>query len=144
TRVLAGAFGTSRQQVLRIDDEPSGPLTEAQVEAIAQALLAAADDADVVVVSDYGLGLAQPPMLRAVQSLGARGVPVCVDSRYALPLWRGVAAVTPNVPEAEGVVGHAIATSEAVERAGWTIIEKLDCKACLLTQGRGGMTLFLP
>lgn len=144
TRVLAGAFGTSRQQVLRIDDEPSGPLSQALVETLAQTLLDAAQDTDVVVVSDYGLGLAQEPMFRAVQLLTARGVPVCVDSRYSLHAWHGVTAVTPNIPEAEGVVGHPINTTESVARAGWAIVEKLSCKACLLTQGRGGMTLFLP
>ncbi len=144
TRVLAGAFGTSRQQVLRIDEEPDGQAPAALVADLAADLERAAKDAELVVVSDYGLGLSSPALIEAARGLAARGVPVCVDSRYELSMWKGVTAVTPNAPETEGVVGYAVTSRQAVERAGADILKTLDCKACLVTQGRGGMTLFEP
>jgi rfaE bifunctional protein kinase chain/domain len=38
TRVMAGAVGTSRQQVLRIDDEPSGLPSEAAIRSVVDSL----------------------------------------------------------------------------------------------------------
>ncbi len=144
TRVLAGAFGTSRQQVLRIDEEPSGEMPASLMDAIAQDLLDRGRGADVAVVSDYGYGIGAPALAEAARELARRGTPVCVDSRYELAAFAGVTAVTPNVPEAEGLAGHPITDRASVERAGRRIVEKLGVGACLLTQGRGGMTLFRP
>ncbi len=144
TRVLAGAFGTSRQQVLRIDDEPDGSLAAEWVNRLTVDLCERAKGADVVVVSDYGMGLAAQPLLGALATIAESGVPVCVDSRYRLSSFCGVTAVTPNIPESEGFVGHPITSQELVEQAGRRIMESLGCRACLMTQGRGGMTLFLP
>jgi D-glycero-beta-D-manno-heptose-7-phosphate kinase len=144
TRVLAGAFGTSRQQVLRIDEEPKGELPAALQSALAEDLLSLGRHAEVVVVSEYGYGLAGEPVLAAVRELQRLGVPVCVDSRYALSSFAGVTAITPNVPEAEALTGMAIDGPQAAARAGAMALERLGCSACLLTQGRGGMTLFRP
>ncbi|MBI5508830.1 MAG: bifunctional hydroxymethylpyrimidine kinase/phosphomethylpyrimidine kinase [Deltaproteobacteria bacterium] len=142
TRVLAGAFGTARQQVLRIDDEPVAGLPESYAREVAAALEAGAAAVDVVVVSDYGLGAVSGPIVDAVVRLASRGVKVCVDSRYRLTAFRGATVVKPNVPEASELVGFPLADAGAVERAGNILLERLACEACLVTQGRGGMTLF--
>jgi rfaE bifunctional protein kinase chain/domain len=144
TRVLAGAFGTSRQQVIRIDEEPNGGLPAALLEAVATDLFELGARAHAVVVSDYGYGADAAPLIKALRELAHRGIPVCVDSRYSFAAFSGITAVTPNVPEAEALAGHAIIDQASVERAGRRIVEKLDVEACLLTQGRGGMTLFQP
>jgi rfaE bifunctional protein kinase chain/domain len=144
TRVLAGAFGTSRQQVLRLDEEPRGAMPPELMDAIAQDLLSLGATADVVVVSDYGYGIGGAALAQAARELARRGVPVCVDSRHQLRAFAGVTAATPNVPEAEGLVDHPITGQESVERAGKRIVEELKLGACLLTQGRAGMTLFRP
>ncbi len=142
TRVFAGAFGTSRQQVLRLDEEPSCGMTTALLTELAERLLARAMDADVVVLSDYGYGLAEPPIIEAALELARRGKLVCVDSRRDLPKFAGVSAVTPNVPEAEAVVGFAINDQESAHAAGRALVERLRVDTCLLTQGKAGMTLF--
>ena len=144
TRVLAGAFGTSRQQVLRIDDEPREEMPRALIEGIAADLLARGRNADVIVVSDYGYGIAAPALIEAARELARQGVPVCVDSRYQLAAFAGVTAVTPNVPEAENVVGFAVTDQASVEQAGRKMVEDLQLGSCLLTQGKRGMTLFRP
>ena len=142
TRILAGAFGTSRQQVLRIDEEPDVSLSDAAREAIARDVATRGERAQVVVVSEYGYSLASAQLADTAKDLARRGVPVCVDSRHSLADFAGVTAVTPNVPEAEELAGHAITNDEAVRKAGGRIVERLAVGACLLTQGRGGMTLF--
>lgn len=142
TRILAGAFGTSRQQVLRLDSGPEGALSQAIDAQLAQALVAAAPKADVIVVSDYGAGTLSGPVRQALDTLCAQGHRICVDSRYDLHGYSGVAAITPNIPEAEGVVGFALHDQSAVERAGPMLLEQLQCEAALVTQGQRGMTLF--
>ena len=142
TRILAGAFGTSRQQVLRLDDEPELPLPPEVDAALASTLAREAGTADAVVVSDYSLGTVGPEVIRAARTLASEGRVVCVDSRTRLRAFTGVTAVTPNLPEIEAVVGYAVDTPEAISRAGAELVRALGCRACLLTLGRGGMTLF--
>lgn len=143
TRVLAGAFGTLRQQVLRLDTEPTEELAPATEEALMELVRGHACDA--LVVSDYGLRTVTPRLVDAVRARAASGLPVLpvlVDSRSRLAEFVGITAVTPNVPEAEALTGHALHTQAAVDAAGPEILAKLRCPLCLITQGRGGMTLF--
>jgi len=148
TRVLAGAFGTTRQQVLRLDDEPSAAPTAAaateMVEKMKEATSPSAtqDLPQAVLISDYGYGAASEEIADHGRKLHVAGTPVFVDSRGRLGAFSGVAAVTPNTPEAEEFCGFQIDNETSVRRAGRLILRQLGCDACLLTQGRGGMTLF--
>jgi rfaE bifunctional protein kinase chain/domain len=56
TRVMAGGYQATRQQVVRIDREPEGepqPLTD---DALVETLASLAARADAVLISDYGYG----------------------------------------------------------------------------------------
>ena len=141
TRVMAGAAGTARQQVIRLDDEPE-PLPSEALDAIAKHLQDRAEQVDAIIVSDYGQGTISEKIIDVAVQLAAAGKTVCVDSRYRLEAFSGVTAVTPNVPEAESVVGFGVNTPEQAEKAGQVLKEKLKVKAVLLTLGRGGMSLF--
>ncbi len=141
TRILAGAFGTARQQVLRIDEEPATDIAGPLSVAVSNTVKKQATHTDVVVVSDYGLGTLSAGVIEAVRGL-AKQVPVCVDSRGRLAQFAGVTAVKPNLPEAAELVGFPLSDRAAIERAGAAIVTKLDCAACLLTLGQGGMSLF--
>lgn len=142
TRVLAGAPGTARQQVLRVDalaeqEPPAETLTP-----LAAAIEQRAAAADVIVVSDYGQGVVTGPVLRRIQSMAAAGTMVCVDSRRRLAAFSGMHAITPNLPEAELLTGIPLSDRAAVDRAGTAILEQYGHALCLLTQGRGGMSLY--
>ena len=141
TRILAGAFGTSRQQVLRLDDQPTAPVDDLTCARVAEDLRRLAATADVVVVSDYGLGSVVGAVIEAAGQAAAAGTFVCVDSRFQLRAFRGVSAVTPNAPEAAAAVGVDVVDRESAVRAGALILQRLGCEACLLTQGRHGMSL---
>ena len=142
TRVMAGAFGTTKQQVLRIDDEPSDSLSEEVEAQMVELFRERAAESEVIVLSDYGGGAIVPEIITLAAEMKAAGKMVCVDSRNRLHLFCGMTVVTPNVPEAEAQVGQSIISEEDVVRAGTALRERLNCEACLLTQGRGGMTLF--
>ncbi len=101
-------------------------------------------EVDGVLVSDYGLGLLDERLVRAAVAFARRRrVPVTVDSRFGLLRFRGMTAVTPNEPEVEEALGVTIGNDRArLERAGTALLERLGCRAVLVTRGSDGMALF--
>ncbi|MFI4946329.1 MAG: bifunctional heptose 7-phosphate kinase/heptose 1-phosphate adenyltransferase, partial [Burkholderiales bacterium] len=72
-----------------------------------------------------------------------RKVPVTVDSRFGLLRFRGMTAVTPNEPEVEEALGVTIGHDRRkLESAGRELLQRLACKAVLVTRGSDGMALF--
>ena len=165
TRVLAGGVHSAKQQVVRIDR--SGPALTlrkqaAVVRRVEDALASALSTADVVIVSDYGSGIYTPKLIaRAEAKAAGQGrkttrrpvdpayvgrVPmILVDSRYGLAGFRGVTASTPNESEVETLLGVTIGDDPvALEKAGRTLLRKLQSRAVLITRGSRGMALFEP
>ena len=92
TRVRAG-----RQPVVRVDEGCGRP----DVPGVTAAMLRAVEDADAIVVADYGRGLAANPELRELLAALADDIPIVWDPHPsgAEPV-PGVAVVTPNLAEA--------------------------------------------
>jgi rfaE bifunctional protein kinase chain/domain len=68
-----------------------------------------------------------------------------VDSRYGLAGFKGVTACTPNESEVEALLGVTIGDDlEVLEKAGRTLLRKLQARAVLVTRGSKGMALFEP
>jgi rfaE bifunctional protein kinase chain/domain len=141
TRILAGGVSTTRQQMLRIDRGATGPLPLSVRRALARAIEAAARQADVVMVSDYGAGVLCDETRAALRRV-ARRLPVCVDSRFGLAELVGFAVCKPNEPELAALTGLPVRTDTEVAAAGKVALEKLRCEAVLVTRGRRGMMLF--
>jgi rfaE bifunctional protein kinase chain/domain len=144
TRVLGGGTHSTEQQVVRLDRVIRLPPKSAA----RQKLITALDDyrsrVDGVLVTDYGIGLITPRLVRtAVRLARRRGVPVTVDSRYDLLSFRGMTAVTPNEPEVEAALGVRIGHDRRrLEAAGGELLERLGTRAVLVTRGSDGMSLF--
>ena len=146
TRILAGGIHSAKQQVVRIDRLALRPVTDAERAAITRAAMVAVADADAVLISDYGSGLVTPALARAVADrVARRGVPVLVDSRYALTRYRGLTACAPNESEVEQALGVRIDDHLPVlERAGRRILQRTRMKAVIVTRGSRGMAVFEP
>jgi len=70
---------------------------------------------------------------------------ILVDSRYGLAGFRGVTACTPNESEVEALLGVTIGEDpDALEKAGCSLLRKLQSRAVLITRGSRGMALFEP
>jgi D-glycero-beta-D-manno-heptose-7-phosphate kinase len=81
----------------------------------------------------------------AVAFARRRGIPVTVDSRFALLASRGMTAVTPNEAEVEAALGVRIGHDrKRLEAAGRALLRRLGVKAVLITRGSHGMALFEP
>ncbi len=142
TRIMAGGYQATRQQVVRLDREPGSepqPITE---DALVAQLTTLAARADAILVSDYGYGAVTPRVFARVKMLARRtSTLVTVDSRYQLPRFDGVTAATPNEAELEQLTGVAVDDERAVEKAGRQVLERVDARMLLVTRGSRGMAL---
>jgi rfaE bifunctional protein kinase chain/domain len=146
TRILAGGVHSAKQQVVRIDRMSPSRITAADRAAIRKAALAALPSADAVLMSDYGSGIVTPALGRAVGAAARRlGIPVLVDSRYALTKFRGLTACAPNESEVEAALGVDLNESpRALEAAGRTLLAQTRMRAVIITRGSRGMAVFEP
>lgn len=148
TRILAGGIHSAKQQVVRIDRSAGSSLDARARAAFERAALGAVEDADALLVSDYGSGLVSPALvarMRGVMRRRGRRIPVLVDSRYRLLSYRGLTACTPNESEVEHALGVRIGDDlRALERAGREVLARTRSRAVLVTRGSRGMALFQP
>ncbi len=142
TRILAGGRSTRRQQMIRLDRSPTGPLPETVERKLARTIERAARQASAVLASDYGSGAVGPRAIEALRAAKRGGVPVCVDSRYNLRAFTGLTMVKPNEVELEAASGVPLSGPGALERAARVLQRKVDCDVLLVTRGRNGMSVF--
>lgn len=142
TRIMAGGYESTRQQIVRLDREPEPSLADNVEARLIAAVQAAGSGADAFLVSDYGYGTVTARVFEAViETARRRGAVVAVDSRYDLPRFRGATAATPNEPEVEALAGAELGDESALEKAGRVVLERLDSRYLLITRGSRGMAL---
>jgi rfaE bifunctional protein kinase chain/domain len=142
TRIMAGGYQATRQQVVRLDREPAGEPQPTTEDALLARLDALAGSAAAVVISDYGYGTVSARLFEHVKAVARRAnAIVSVDSRYQLPRFGGVTVATPNEAELEQLTGVAVDDERAVEKAGRHLLERLDARILLVTRGSRGMAL---
>ena len=147
TRFLAGWTHTVAQQVLRVDYEPTAPLSESHFRKLQSLAAAKIKSADALAISDYGFGVVTPQMVRNLTSSLKRPIPVGLDSRYQLTAYRraGITAATPNEAELEALHHISIGRDKsALERCGHATLQHLKLGSLLVTRGKDGMALFEP
>lgn len=144
TRILAGMTHTSRQQVVRIDREPSESPNTHQTRDLYLAARNFAHASDAVLVSDYGYGAATPAIVTALREKGKIGsVPIVLDSRYRMLQYTGVTAATPNEPEVEEALGTRIGQDwNKLLAAGERLMSRMKLQSLVVTRGRDGMVAF--
>jgi len=139
TRVVAHS-----QQMVRIDHEQLGPLSDAvEVELLAQ-LESQLTRVRAAVVSDYGKGVITPSLCERFLALArAAGVPVVVDPKGTdYRKYRGATVVKPNQLETGKVLNRELRTTAEVEQAGRELLDFLGAgSSVLVTRGAHGMTL---
>lgn len=150
--VVAGRSGapTPVKTRLRADGHPvarfdEGCLDRSEPE-VTPDMLAAVEEADVLVVADYGRGLTSNPSLRATIARLAHSIPVIWDPHPAgagpVP---GVAVVTPNLSEARAAAAVITAGEPGpppgVADVAGRLLRHWQSKAVLVTQGADGATL---
>ncbi len=140
TRIMA-----SNQQVVRLDEEDSRPITSGTADRIKGAVEPLLSRVNAVILSDYGKGMfASADFMQAlIRACREKGLPVCVDpkgrhwERYA-----GATCVTPNTAELELAAGTSAKADSELVPAARDIRDRLQLDWLLVTRGARGMALF--
>lgn len=143
TRILGGDVNTVKQQVARIDRDGGFRPSAAARAALDKALAAAAEKADVLVVSDYGYRTLSEDTAGLVRRI-SRKLRVLVDSHDRIGEFKGAFGAVPNESEAAALAGMAIGGQADALRAGEKIMAQMGLGFLLVTRGNQGMVLFEP
>ncbi len=129
---------TATHPIARIDEGSGRP----PIPVATDAMVAAIDAAEVVLVADYGRRLTEEPSVREALSRAARRVPVVWDPhpRGSAPV-HGVAAVTPNLKEATAAADVAGTGVAAADEAALQLRETWRAAAVVVTMGEHGALL---
>ena len=136
-RVLAGQDYAPRQQVIRIDYENRQKIDNTLQKKLNENLLAAAENADAIIISDYDYGVANSQIAAFANKIAQdKDIPLLVDSRFGLRNFPNATAATPNQDEVEQVLGKNFTESDCIE-----LCSNLGYQALLITCGNKGMIL---
>ncbi len=128
-RILAGFENSSRQQIVRYDEEVFYPKSKE--------MLLPLKDCDCLIISDYGYNSYDFSFLEKNKF----SFPIIVDSRFRLNNFKKVTTVTPNIEEAEEFVGFRIVNDEDAVNASKIILKNLNPEAVLMTRGAKGILI---
>lgn len=133
----------AHQQIVRVDQEDTAPLSFELETMVIAAACATIDDCDVVIVSDYGKGICSDAVLAAILSHAVTlGKPVLIDpKRTDFSAYRGATFITPNRKELADATRLPCESDEEAELAARQAQEASGA-AILLTRSEKGMTLF--
>lgn len=134
----------ANQQMLRADEEDTGPLSGAVRSEVMAALGGAIGDCDVLVLADYGKGvLADGLAAAAIETASARGIPVIVDPQGVdYGIYAGAHLIAPNLKELADAARADVGSEDAIEAAARKLMKTCGLDCVLATRSADGMTLF--
>lgn len=140
---LKARYVAAGQQMLRADEEKSGPLTPALRADLLNAVETVLQPGSVLVLSDYGKGVLGKGLARdLIKMAEGKDIAVLVDPKGKdFSIYRGATLLTPNLKELSGAVGYDVKGDEAVIAAAHTVIDDAGLKGLLVTRSAEGMTL---
>ncbi len=144
TRLIGLAQHRHQQQLFRMDEESTAPLSpdiKTQLTALYQKKL---KQVNVVCLQDYNKGLLTEEICQQFITLANKaGKPVLVDpaniSDYSK--YRGATLVTPNRQETADAVGFDLETEDDFFRAGQQLFDQLNLSAVVITLDKQGAFL---
>lgn len=96
--------------------------------------------AKVVVLSDYGKGTLSPIKQYIALATQLKKTVLIDPKGTDFSIYKHATLITPNLTEFEGVVGSCGSQQQLIDK-GMNLLEEMDFKALLVTQGEYGMTL---
>ena len=136
-------FVASGQQLLRLDDEEAGRV-DADTEAeMVRAVEHAAQDAGVILLSDYAKGAVTPAVIEAcLRAAKTHGAKLIVDAKArSFEKYGAADLIKPNALELSVITGLPTDTDEEVEAALAAVLKACAARAILVTRGAKGMSL---
>jgi len=143
--VLKERIVSERQQLLRVDYEDQGVVSDAASDRLARKLEKLVPRADIIILEDYCKGMLQPSVVKELFSLARqhrKRVLVDPNAKSAAALYDGASLLTPNTKEAEALSGVRIVDDASLARAGAAILKKTRAPHLIITRGKDGMAIF--
>jgi D-beta-D-heptose 7-phosphate kinase/D-beta-D-heptose 1-phosphate adenosyltransferase len=146
-RLIGLAQHRHQQQLFRMDNESTEPLTEQQYLQLTDIFEKKLRQADVVCLQDYNKGVLAEEFCKRTISLAAKAhkkvlidpSPISDYSKYA-----GATLITPNRQETRLGVGFEIKTVDDAEKAARQLVRKLNLEAIVITLDKEGAYLKSP
>ncbi len=143
-RLIGLAQHLHRQQLIRMDQESTEPLSSEWSRKILAAFNERLGDVDIVCLQDYNKGLLTDSLCRhMIQSAGKAGRKILVDpslgSDYSKYL--GATLITPNRTESSAAVGFEVTDADSAAAAADELLRKLGLEAVVITLDKEGAYL---
>ena len=143
-RLIGLAQHLHRQQLIRMDHEPTEPLADEVNETILQTYKETLTSADIVCLQDYDKGLLSPALSQEMIQLAEQAdkkvlVDPSLTSDYSKYL--GATVITPNRKETSAAVGFEITNAETAAKAAEELARKLKLQAVVITLDKEGAYL---
>lgn len=143
-RLIGMAQHRHPQQLIRIDEEQTEPLSDELYEAIFQAYKELLPKADIVCLQDYNKGLFNPSLCRQMIRLATQAnKKILVDPALTADYskYTGATLITPNRKETSTAVGFEIETTDMTARAAGQLRRNLNLEAVVITLDKDGAYL---
>ena len=141
--IVKTRFSALGQQILRVDDEDTSPLSPQLEKKIIAATRKALRKSDLLVISDYNKGVISATTAREMIALARdAGVPVLADpKKMDASIYAGVTIITPNLGEAQQLFGTSATDIDTITPLAEDACKKHGIDSILVTLGAEGMLL---
>lgn len=133
-----------QHQLLRMDFEKAAEISPRTTATLARRITQWIPRLDALIISDYRKGSVTPELCDEIIREGRRkGLHIFVDPKPEHPqICRHATMVTPNLHEAEKMLGRPMRTRQELLAGGRQLLADLGCAHLLITRGSDGMMLF--
>ncbi|MBL7214250.1 MAG: bifunctional heptose 7-phosphate kinase/heptose 1-phosphate adenyltransferase [Phycisphaerae bacterium] len=143
-RIIGLAQHRHRQQLLRVDEECTDPLSEQDTRRLLDVYQNQLKACDIVCLQDYNKGILMPAFCQELISLAQQaGKKVLVDPPldHDYAKFTGATLVTPNRKETSRAVGFEIQTVADANKASQILRDKLQLETVVITLDKEGAFL---
>ena len=143
-RLIGLAQHRHRQQLMRIDEESTAPLSQEIIQSILKQYKDKLKQVDLICLQDYNKGMLSEAVCKEMLELANKeNKKVLVDpsptSDYSK--YKNATLITPNRREAAIAVGFEIENSQEAEKAAEKLLKQLKLKAAIVTLDKEGAFL---
>ncbi|NLN35552.1 MAG: D-glycero-beta-D-manno-heptose-7-phosphate kinase [Candidatus Cloacimonetes bacterium] len=137
-------IGAVNQQIVRIDIEDSGDLSDKSKEAILLLLKKQLEHSDLLIIEDYNKGLLREDLISETPDLCKKhNVMVALDRKQKnFFKYRKVDIFKPNYKELQSNLGRCFESEADFFEGAAQVQKKLACKYLVVTHGAKGMYIF--
>ena len=136
-------FLASGQQMLRVDDEVTRPLTDTQASHLLTQAECVMEESEILIISDYAKGCLSPYIIRhLIDAAHKKSIPIITDPKSSdFSIYAGSTVLTPNLSEFGQATGVSFIEYDSLANAASKLLSNFQCSNLLVTLGADGMLL---